>query len=1685
MAATTSSDFARERALIEKLEFRIAAAETGEKFQNILQKFLPALLLKLASEDSENRRLTTKVCLYVNQRLKIDGSIQLPVEGLSKVFRENRDPVVRQFSLLFVQQGLTRLSPKDGISSLPTVLRSSILDTNQDQNDKKLFAISIDLLLSVLQHWKPPEHGSKEDEALKSEFQLSVEQTKVLSNHLSHFLLYDPKASSPHLDEGIRVVFEKNFSKRGMIAPNLANFVFTSIFTDEDRFVPATILSVDANAAASGRADVMFKQCNFDLESDYVVDAAFELYSVAKPRLQTRILTLLSRSKASSRRSDTIVGIVESQLSTPVQNLEASKLRAAMFSYLIWATRVSPDIKLVATRLQTSLREFIEAQGWPVASNLSISDVELRARAYESIGLLSTSTILPEDNKADAMDLDDPPSVFDLAAWLFTSLRCDTARDVRHSIEESLSRLIAATTIDSADELQKFKDLLLWNVTANEGDEDTIYHIATHTSAQYPAVRFANKVFALSDADARLIDVIALASPRKEVVEEGQRGLDPSWHAANSRIAGTQQARALVLPTFSQFAERAFGGEFQALISGHAAKNTPVIAGLVMFSRNLIAAESWHKTPFEVAHDSDWQARIETTLDNEFEARVLFKSQLAKTADDSVVRLIQTCYEGLSQGSMDCGRTGLQLTSLTTDHTLGALDAVSLAGLESAMKIVQVRNLATRINGIVISGRPTWEVETSSALANCTEWQMAVGQQLAAVEVSLLKSAYILSRAALRGCVDPNHELISTTWSLCENILSKSTDKALRQVVYTSVGQLALCLPPTAQRVSNVEALVENMLADAKKEDEPAITALGRLLSLVWPSYEADSKTKLLEKLFDLHEVRKAEFQFALGEAFTVAALGFKSSSTLNEFDVEASAPRADEGTELFERLLTGALDKCRTTKPAMKKAAGIWLLSLIQFCTISNLVKPRLRDCQAAFSRLLTDRDEVVQETGSRGLGIVYEKGDRSLREDLVRDLVGSFTGNNVKTAGTVTEETQLFEPGALPTENGQSVTTYKDIVSLAQEMGDPSLVYRFMNLASNNAIWSSRAAFGRFGLSGVLADSTYLKENKKFYPKLFRYKFDPNPNVQRSMEDIWKALVKDPNAVIDENFDLIMEDLLKSIVSGREWRAREASCAAISDLVQGREVEKLEKHLDAIWKVAFKVLDDVKETVRTAAMKLCRTLTNMLIRNLEVGEGTTRRATTMLNQALPFLLQQMDAGAGKEVQQYAIVTLLDIVKKAPPRSLQKHAPVILETFINSLSSLEHESINYLHLNADKYGLTAEKLDNMRVSSIGASPVTEAIEKCFDSLSAMPAQATSHSTMDGVEPEIKPLDDAMARLESCFKVTIGLPSRVGLSRAMITLVVRHHTMFRPYADRFVRLTRKSIVDRNATISQSFSTALAYLLRLASEKEIRQTVSYAHKLYFDSQELSHRAIAGEIVQAISKASNDVFMNFATSFLPFAFIGRKDLDEDTRDRFETAWKDNVGGSRALHLYLTDIVDLTQKHIRSSLWPIRHACCFAVAELATSMESGQEYSREDATLLWPLIEEALSGKTWDGKDQVVEAFPRFVKRAQAIWPDQSKQMQTIAIREAKRTNVTYRPHAMTALAEFARIRQDLDISREVVPFVVELVESLVDDADAMDLDGMGTHNDRSRYVWIPAPFVLLILIDPPAKFCSTNH
>ena len=448
----------------------------------------------------------------------------------------------------------------------------------------------------------------------------------------------------------------------------------------------------------------------------------------------------------------------------------------------------------------------------------------------------------------------------------------------------------------------------------------------------------------------------------------------------------------------------------------------------------------------------------------------------------------------------------------------------------------------------------------------------AIGAEANRVQGSMVALSHFAARRRLQSPQDGTDlETIQRFLPILLDILKSSLDSTMMEAACRSLSQLCMFKAISLEDLggqAGVSEIFEKVFKIAKEGNEVAILALGHMSIIIDESEHEQIIQDLLKKIFELHEIRQPETQLTVGETLCNLGAGWKSEAMLPHLTVDGPRPDSSEGSQILEQVVTDTLEKSKNTKPALKKASAMWLLCLLQFCGDASIVQQQLPAFQAAFKRCLSDRDELIQESASRGLGLVYEKGSRDLKDALVRDLVSSFSSNKADISGSVTEDTQLFEPGQLPTGEG-SVTTYKDIMSLASEVGDPSLVYRFMSLASNNAIWSNRAAFGRFGLSSVLSDSSvdgYLAENPKMYSALYRYRFDPNANVRRSMNDIWNALVKDPTATVDKYFELIITDLLKNM-TGREWRTRQASCAALADLLQGRKLEKV-----SIFLISFK---------------------------------------------------------------------------------------------------------------------------------------------------------------------------------------------------------------------------------------------------------------------------------------------------------------------------------------------------------------------------------------------------------------------------------------------------------------------------------------------------------------------------------
>lgn len=426
-------------------------------------------------------------------------------------------------------------------------------------------------------------------------------------------------------------------------------------------------------------------------------------------------------------------------------------------------------------------------------------------------------------------------------------------------------------------------------------------------------------------------------------------------------------------------------------------------------------------------------------------------------------------------------------------------------------------------------------------------------------------------------------------------------------------------------------------------------------------------------------------------------------------------------------------------------------------------------------------------------------------------------------------------------------------------------------------------------------------------------------------------------------------------------------------------------EEYLERIWNACFKVLDDIKESVRAAAASLARTLTGILTRALEADSASSKNAAAMLKNVLPFLLSTSGLeSSAQEVQSFALHTLLEIIKKSSGATLRPFLPDLIERLLGMLSSLEPQAVNYLHLNADKYNLTSQKIDDMRLSSIRSSPLIEAIERCLDLL--------DESTMKALQP----------RLEAAMKSAVGLPSKVGCTRVLVSLSTRHNLLFRPYADGFLRQVEKQVLDRNETVSSSYAVAAGYVARTASDKQILRLLSFAQSLYFDAAGdrdttvPRHALSAAEIVHAVSKHASDRFTSLGAAFLPFVFLGKHDGADVVREPFAETWNEHVAGPRTVSLYLDEILELAVQHLESAQWAVKHTAARTVAATTIAVaDLGLGFADKTGDVVWPALDRALAGKTWEGKEVVLEAFVRFVQAGRQFWEASDRKNVAAAI------------------------------------------------------------------------------------------
>ncbi|KAI8679379.1 hypothetical protein NCS57_00215900 [Fusarium keratoplasticum] len=1661
MAAPSSQE--RELQLLDKVELKILAVANKEtKLHELLQRYLAPVLLKAASEHVPVRRKVLQMFAMLKTFIQAP-EVVLPVGALLDQYKANDSSLVKQLDISGIQHSIERLDDHERRELIPKALKGFAKDEGQARAGP-FFNIILRLLLDV----RIPPRGSKDDENFREFIGLSDEaDAKFLADMITVFIRLRPPPSGANWATANPTVSTEELVSLGLDNPEwqkvigrlsevkrkLVAFLASGAFTDQEKFLPTLYAASNFDNRVASSAEEVLKRSSVSMEDEALVQRLFQAHSVLPAAYRIRILNMLSKSEISATMSDDIMNVVKLNFATPVTDdssslnlypksaLEKSRLHNATFQYLAWLARVGPSQHkfVIAAPVTNAMVDFIEASGWPIPTQTSSDDIALRSQAYETIGVLAKSADMPLIARVG------------LAGWLFRSLSEDPHNDTVVNIDSALSSMATCISPTTGSASATLKEMLLQYMSLSED-------APARRSTRHAVVKWANQCLEFSDVVGRFIDIIAIGArsdERSDVIEQGQRGLDPWTYYAHVDKSPS-------LPDWKDMVVAFFGSKMSPEIRQESPSPPDLTDGFSPFENFQgswggaipVALRYCRNIMFLTALDDfkvepNWVQALDARVKTDIKTREKIRAYLHTVDSRFVTWYLKSCLDGIHRTDIpiteECIRCFVDVASLSPSSALSPL--VGLA--DNLLPLVksnsrEIQSLAARAMGILVShfsnSQETVEACLRTLVAPLERAHEAIGGDLNVAEGCLLAYSYVCSRCIYYGQPLPSDIQYPLRFLAGEHIPSSLYDAALEAFAQLWTAGLAI---PQPEGDDSLEKVTKKLVTQAKTGNEKAITALGRLAAGLEKidedaSPESDDGWShgviggILKELFTLHEMKQVEIQFTVGDAITATLARWDSDYVKLTLDVEPRASLEGRGGSRGSRL-TAVLNKLfadvKGTKPALLKASGIWLFCLVQYCSHLDQVQSRLREVQAAFMRLLSARDELVQETASRGLSLVYERGDADLKSALVKDLVSAFTGSGTQLK--VEGETELFEPGALPTGEGNSITSYKDIVNLANEVGDQRLVYKFMSLAANAATWSTRSAFGRFGLSNILSES---EVDPKLYPKLYRYRFDPNKNVQKSMDDIWKALVKDSGSVVDTHFDAIMDDLVKSIL-GREWRMREASCAAISDLIQGQPFPKYGKYYRDIWTVALKVLDDVKGSVREAALKLCMALSNGLVRQLEEGSNGSA-AEAMMKEALPFLLSDKGVESSvKEVQMFATITVIKITKQGG-KALRPFIPEMVPQLLGLLSSIEPDAINWHYQRAGED--SRDQIDKLRSQMVDQSPISEAIENSLRFINAE------------VMTELAP------QLESSIKKAIGMPTKIGCSRVLTTLFTRHTNDVKSVSGRFLRIMEKQTLDKNDEVSQAYARATAYIIRTAPESARSRFCQHVVDVYFQAEEESRRQKIADVIVALAKVSPDHFTALETKLLPFSYLGSHDTDEYTSKVFKEVWSQHAGSSRTVVRYVPEIVALVERCLDTAQWALRHGGAFTVAAMVSDVASASDASGQisDGNLakIWPVFDKTLALKTFPGKEKLLESFPKFVEKGRALWTTDSKiaaQMKKVALREAKRNNDEYRVPAFRCLWEFAKARDDLDLLDEIAEIVTPHLEELGDE-NKMEVD-----------------------------------
>ncbi|XP_060720500.1 proteasome adapter and scaffold protein ECM29 [Tachysurus vachellii] len=1618
---------------LERVFLRLGHAETDEQLQDVISKFLPPVLLKLSSAQEGVRKKVMELLVHLNKRIKSRPKIQLPVETLLVQYQ---DPAavsfVTNFTIIYIKIGYPRLDVDKQCELAPTLL-TAMEGKPEPQQDSLMH-----LLIPTLYHMKYPTEPSKASPFVLTEKPRTVHQLLefmldvllmpygfVLNEQASRPAPSSPQGSAgaggtvqnlPQPPPGMslyavkRVIGEAQWSPEQLEQCKLGivKFIEAQQVPEVETVVHLVVASSDTRHSVATAADLELKskQSIIDWNNPLIINKMFKVFLGDIPlktkgatvkrelkhepvstRVKMKILPHLLRSRLAAECFPANIQVVYDGLFGANTN---NKLLSLTLQFVHHICVVCPDTnKPLGLMLLNGLTKLI---------NEYKEDPKLLCMAYSAVGKLSSR--MPQLFTKDIA----------LVQQFFESM-CKEEADVRLAIQEALSMMVGAY-VNLQGALLNLMEAL---VAAYIGKPEV--------QVRQVAMKFASMVFAPDHVPSRYLLLLAAGDPREEVSGEARRTL----RSLPSKKERGEREKFKPMPSFA---------EMVSYIQDKASERMKTPAKYIVGTSTL----PFNPATFEeivlylrmcLAHSAGATPASQSLMDMQDDAPVVgqyVRSLLANEAPPSSSALkggetnpVQLYMDLLQQllsavGGIPVMYCLLEVVSVCPQK-LAPRFANKIDWIKGLMNTNKedMRELAAQLYAVVVSTMSGNELKIAvhNLIKIAKDVHSPESQHGAILALGYMVGRYMsrkhCSTSLERTRPSKDDEEMITIATKTIGAFLDSAAPLLTIAAVTALGEMSrngeLLIPSEGDGFSKL-SLVENLLAritsgkESCKMKDRVIQTLGFL-----PVGDAEfpHQKKLLQGLMDSVEAKQVELQFTVGEAITSASVGTCSGAARDVWtctEDQYCPPENVQSNDVLSWALSAILSKYIVSQnPHVRQAACIWLLSLVKKLSQHKEIRSHLKEIQTAFISILSDPDELSQDVASKGLGLVYELGGEQDQQELVSTLVETLmTGKRVK--HTVSEDTEVFQGDSLgKAPDGHGLSTYKELCSLASDLNQPDLVYKFMNLANHHAMWNSRkgAAFG-FNIIAAKAGEQLAPFLAQLVPRLYRYQFDPNLGIRQAMTSIWDALVTD-KTMVDKYFREILQDVISNLTSNM-WRVRESSCLALNDLIRGRPADDFIERLTEIWETLFRVLDDIKESVRKAADLTLKTLSKICVRTCE-STGTSAKKTVSV--LLPILLDKGIVSNVAEVRTLSIQTLVKI-SKAAGSCLTPHAPRLIPALLEALSVLEPQVLNYLSLRATEQEKSA--MDTARLSAAKSSPMMETINMCLQHL------------------DVSVLGQLVPKLCDLLKSGVGLGTKGGCASVIVSLTVQCPQDLTPYSGKLMSALLNGIHDRSVVVQKSFAFAIGHLVRTAKDSSVEKLLQKLSTWYLEKEEAVYKSSCCLTVHAISQYSPDVLKAHASMALPLAFLGMHQQPDEQGDSADAnlwaeVWQDHVPGSfGGIRLYMPELIAITQRALQSQSWKMKSQGGAAMATIA-KQQTGSLVAPHLGMVLSALLQ-ALAGRTWAGKEELLKAVGSVVSQCSAELQKPAAGQPTVrqvldtVLKECKKESLVYKMAALRSAA-----------------------------------------------------------------------